>query len=74
MKLKKIYFWGVKKAKISLKSPKTEFGSNISMTYPSIGKFTWIKKNNTFGGQKAENKPLSPKMELRPQKIKHQKV
>jgi hypothetical protein len=29
--------------------------------YPSIGNFTWSKKNYTFGGQKGENKPSEPK-------------
>jgi hypothetical protein len=55
---------GVKKAKISLQSPKTEFGSQNQydrVTCPSIGNFSWRKKEYTFGGQKGENKASEPK-------------
>jgi hypothetical protein len=55
---------GVKKAKIGLQSPKTEFGAQNqygSVIYTSIGNFTWSKKKYTFGGQKGENRPLEPK-------------
>jgi hypothetical protein len=50
---------GVKKPKISIQSPKTEFGAQNPygrVTYPSIGNFTWSKKKYSFGGQKGENK------------------
>jgi hypothetical protein len=39
----KIYFWGSKSQKISLQSPKTEFGTQNQydrVTYPSIENFT----------------------------------
>jgi hypothetical protein len=55
---------GVKKAKISLQIPKTEFRAQNQygrVTYPSIGNFTWSEKKYTFGGQKGENKHLEPK-------------
>jgi hypothetical protein len=54
----------VKKAKISLKSPKTEFGAQNQYgraTYPSIGNFTWSKKIYTFRGQKGQNRRPEPK-------------
>jgi hypothetical protein len=54
----------VKKAKISLQSPNTEFEAQNQygrVTYLSIGNFTWSKKKYTFGGQKDENKPSEPK-------------
>jgi hypothetical protein len=44
---KKYTLRGVKKEKISLQSPKTEFGAQNQydqVTYPSIGNFTWNKK------------------------------
>jgi hypothetical protein len=56
-----------KTAKISLQSPKTEFGLQNQydrMTYPSIGNFTWSKKKYTFGGQKDNKRPLEPKNEI----------
>jgi hypothetical protein len=46
---------GVKKGKISLQSPKTEFGAQNQydrVTYPSIENFRWNKKKYTFGGSK----------------------
>jgi hypothetical protein len=55
---------GVKKAILSLQSPKTEFGAQNQygrVTYPSIGNFTWSKKIYTFRGQKGENKLSEPK-------------
>jgi hypothetical protein len=63
MKQKK-YSWRVKKTKISLQSPKTEFGAKNQygrVTYPSIGNFTWSKKKCTTQGRKSENKPSEPK-------------
>jgi hypothetical protein len=54
---------GVKKAKRSHQSPKTEFGAQNQyghVIYPSIGNFTWSKKKYTFGGQKGEIKPSKP--------------
>jgi hypothetical protein len=50
--------------KISLQSPKTEFGAQNQygrVIFPSIRNFTYIKKKYTFGGQKDENKPSKPK-------------
>jgi hypothetical protein len=32
-----------------------------TVTYPSIGNFTWSKKIHTTWGQKGENKPLELK-------------
>jgi hypothetical protein len=55
---------GVKKAKTSLRSPKTEFGLQNQygrVTYPSIGNFTWSKKKCTFEGHKGKNKLSEPK-------------
>jgi hypothetical protein len=53
---------GVKKAEISLQSPKTEFGAQkLYGRMTSIGNFTGSKKKYTFGGQKGENKPSEPK-------------
>jgi hypothetical protein len=57
---------GVKKAKISLWSPKPEFGAQnqygrVRVIYPSIENFTGSKKKYTFGGQKGENKHSEPK-------------
>jgi hypothetical protein len=40
---------GVKKVKISLQSPETEFGAQNQydrVTYPSTENFTWSKKND----------------------------
>jgi hypothetical protein len=53
----------VKKAKIGLQSPKTEFGAQNQygrVIHPSIGNFTWSKKKYTFGGQKGKNKVSEP--------------
>jgi hypothetical protein len=50
---RKYLLLGVKKAKISLRSPKT--------VYPSIENVIWNKQKYTFGGQKPENKPAVPK-------------
>jgi hypothetical protein len=50
---------GVKEVNDRLQSPKTEFRPQNQygrVTYPSIGNFTWGKKNYTFGGQNGENK------------------
>jgi hypothetical protein len=66
---------GVKKAKISFQSPKTEFGAQNQygrVTYPSIGNFTWSMKKYTFGVQKGENKASEPKNGAGP-KISKQK-
>jgi hypothetical protein len=55
---------GVEKVKMSLQSPKTEFGAQNQygrVIYPSIGNITWIMKKYTFGGQKGQNRPLKPK-------------
>jgi hypothetical protein len=57
---------GVQKAKISLPSPKTEFGAQnqyARVIYPStsIENFTCSKKKYTFGGQIGKNKPSEPK-------------
>jgi hypothetical protein len=55
---------GVKKAKIGLQSPKTEFGAQNQygrVIYPSIGNFTWSKKKYSFGDQKGEYGPPEPK-------------
>jgi hypothetical protein len=55
---------GVKNAKTSLQSPKTEFGLHNQyghVTYPSIGNFIWMRKTCTVGSQKGENKPSEPK-------------
>jgi hypothetical protein len=52
--------WGVKKAKISIQSLKTEFGALNQygrVTYPSFGNFTFSKKKCTMQGRKSENKP-----------------
>jgi hypothetical protein len=63
---RKYILLGVKKSKISLQSPKTEFGAQNQyghVTY-SIGNFTWSKKKYSFGGRKGENKPSEPKSEF----------
>jgi hypothetical protein len=62
--MKKYILLGVKNAKMSLQSPKTEFGAQNQygrVIYPSIGNFTWSKKKYTFGGQKGENRLTEPK-------------
>jgi hypothetical protein len=56
---------GVKKAKISLQSPKTKFGAQNRaiynrVTYSRIENFTWSKKKY-FWEQKCKNKPSEPK-------------
>jgi hypothetical protein len=59
------YTFGVKKAKISLQSPKTEFEAQHKygrVIYPSIENFRWSKKKYTLRGQKGENKSLEPKI------------
>jgi hypothetical protein len=49
----------VKKAKISLQCPKTEFGPQNHNGHPSIRNFIRKKKKYTFrGGRKGENKTL----------------
>jgi hypothetical protein len=61
---------GVKRVKISLQSPTTEFGAQNQygrVTYPSIGNFTCSKKIYNFGGQKGENRPSEPKNGIRGQ-------
>jgi hypothetical protein len=55
---------GVKNAKISSQSPKTEFGLQNQyrrVIYPSIVNFILSKKKYTLGGQKGKNKPSEPK-------------
>jgi hypothetical protein len=69
---KNIHF-GVKKAKISLYSPKTEFGAQNQygrVTCPSIGNFTWSKKKYTFESHKGENKVSEPKNGAKAKKLK----
>jgi hypothetical protein len=54
----------VKKAKISLQSPKMEFEAQNQygrVIYPSIGNFIWSQNKYPFGGQKGENEPSEPK-------------
>jgi hypothetical protein len=53
---------------------KTEFGAQNQynrLIYPSIENFNSSKKIYTFRGKKAKISLQSPKMELRPQKIKN---
>jgi hypothetical protein len=54
----------VKKVKISLQSPKTEFGAQkqYGRVYSSIGNIKWSKEKYIFGGQKGENKASGPKI------------
>jgi hypothetical protein len=59
----KCFLLGVKKVKISLQSPKKEFGLQNHyghVVHPSIGNFVRLKKKYTFGGQKGEKKPSEP--------------
>jgi hypothetical protein len=63
-KWRKYALLAVKKAKIVLQSPKTEFGAQNQygrVIHPSIGNFTWSRSKYTFGGQKGENNPSEPK-------------
>jgi hypothetical protein len=64
---KNILLW-VKKVKISLQSPKTEFRLQNQygrVIYPSIGNFIWNKQKYNFGGQKSKTKPSKPKNGIR---------
>jgi hypothetical protein len=59
---------GVKKAKISLQSPTTEFGLQKQygrVIYRSIRNFMQMKKKYTFRGRNGKNKPSEPKNGIR---------
>jgi hypothetical protein len=64
---RKNIFLGVKKLKIGLQSPKTEFGAQNHygrVIHPSIGNFTKSKKNILLGVKKVKIGPQSPNTEF----------
>jgi hypothetical protein len=61
---KKHIILGTKKVKISLQSPRSDFGLQNQYdreTYPSIRNFTWSKKSILLEVKNGETKPVEPK-------------